>query len=145
MPSKLYLSLGSNMGDRRQMLRRALEAIGQRIGKVVSVSSFVETEPWGFQSPHRFLNAACCVETTLSPMRCLRITQQIERELGRTAKTQDGLYHDRPIDIDLLLYDHFRMQSPSLTLPHPRMWERQFVMEPLQQILPSVRPADWGK
>lgn len=133
--ARLYLSLGSNMGDRRQTLCRALEAIGQRIGPVRRTSSFIETEPWGFESPHRFLNAACMVETHLSPMRCLRITQQIERELGRQEKTKGGRYHDRPIDIDLLLYDHFRMHFPALTLPHPRMQERDFVMKPLGEIL----------
>mgnify|MGYP002626976811 CR=1 FL=1 len=132
---RLYLSLGSNLGCREQLLRQALAAIGERVGRVERVSSFVETEPWGFESPHRFLNAACLVLTDLSPMRCLRATQQIERDLGRTAKTRDGQYHDRPIDIDMLLYDDIRIQFPALTLPHPRMYDRPFVMQPLHEIL----------
>ena len=132
---RLYLSLGSNLGDREQMLQHAIAAIGERIGKVERVSSFIETEPWGFESANRFLNAACLVMTSLSPMRCLRATQQIERDLGRKAKTRDGRYHDRSIDIDLILYDNIRIQCEALTLPHPRMRERLFVMEPLNEIL----------
>lgn len=131
---RLYLSLGSNMGDREQILHQAITAIGERVGQVERVSSFIETEPWGFESTNRFLNAVCLVTTNLSPMRCLRVTQQIERELGRTSKTHDGHYHDRPIDIDLLLYDEVHIQCKALTLPHPRMYERPFVMEPLNEI-----------
>ena len=132
---RLYLSLGSNLGNREQILRRAIAYIGERVGQVERISSFIETEPWGFESPHRFLNAACLVLTPLSPMRCLRATQQIERDLGRTAKTHNGRYHDRPIDIDLLLYDDVDIQCEALTLPHPRMYEREFVMRPLHEIL----------
>lgn len=132
---RLYLSLGSNLGNREQMLQHAIAAIGERVGKVERISSFIETEPWGFESANRFLNAACLVITSLSPMRCLRVTQQIERDLGRKAKTRDGRYHDRPIDIDLLLYDNIHIQCEALTLPHPRMRERPFVMEPLNEIL----------
>jgi len=132
---ELYLSLGSNLGDREQMLHRAIELIGERIGTVQRVSSFIETEPWGFQSEHPFLNAACMVLTTLSPEQCLKETQKIERELGRTQKTKNGVYHDRPIDIDLLLYDDLKLSTPKLTLPHPHMYERDFVMIPLREII----------
>lgn len=131
----LYLSLGSNLGDREKMLHRAIALIGERIGTVQRVSSFIETEPWGFQSEHPFLNAACLVLTTLSPEQCLKETQRIERELGRTTKSKDGIYHDRPIDIDLLLYDNLKISTPTLTLPHPRMEERDFVMVPLREIM----------
>jgi len=133
----LYLSLGSNIGDRRSLLHRAITLIGERIGTVQRVSSFIETEPWGFESEHPFLNAACMVLTSLSPEQCLEATQQIERELGRTQKSKDGIYHDRPIDIDLLLYDDLEISTPTLTLPHPRMYERDFVMIPLREILPT--------
>lgn len=131
----LYLSLGSNLGDREQMLHRATQLIGERIGTVQRVSSFIETEPWGFQSEHPFLNAACKVLTTLTPQQCLKETQRIERELGRTQKSKDGVYHDRPIDIDLLLYEDLELSTPTLTLPHPRMYERDFVMIPLREIM----------
>ncbi len=134
----LYLSLGSNLGDRAENLRRAIALIGERVGKVQRVSSFIETEPWGFQSEHPFLNAACLVLTTLSPLECLDATQQIERELGRRTKSSGGIYHDRPIDIDLLMYDDLQLSTPRLTLPHPHMHERDFVMIPLREILPTA-------
>ena len=134
----LYLSLGSNLGDREDMLRRAIALIGERVGKVQRVSSFIETEPWGFQSEHPFLNAACLVLTTLSPLECLDATQQIERELGRRTKSSGGIYHDRPIDIDLLLYGNLKLSTPRLTIPHPHMYERDFVMIPLREIMPSI-------
>ena len=133
----LYLSLGSNLGDREDMLNRAIALIGERVGEVQRVSSFIETEPWGFKSKHPFLNAACLVLTTLSPEQCLEATQQIERELGRKRKSRNGKYHDRPIDIDLLMYDDLELSTPRLTLPHPRMKEREFVMIPLREILSS--------
>ncbi len=135
MPHRLYLSLGSNLGDRRATILRALHLIGNRIGEVQRVSSLLETEPWGFASPHKFLNACCLVSTSLSPQQCLQETQQIERELGRTQKSHNGVYHDRPIDIDLLLYDDLTVNEDNLILPHPRMHERDFVMEPLGEIL----------
>ncbi len=134
----LYLSLGSNLGDRAENLRRAIALIGEQVGKVQRVSSFIETEPWGFQSEHPFLNAACLVLTTLSPFECLDATQQIERELGRRTKSSGGIYHDRPIDIDLLMYDDLQLSTPRLTLPHPHMHERDFVMIPLREILPTA-------
>lgn len=134
----LYLSLGSNIGDREETLHRAIALIQERIGTVQRVSSFIETEPWGFKSKNRFLNAACLVQTMLSPEECLEATQQIERELGRKRKSRNGRYHDRTIDIDLLLYGDQTISTPRLTIPHPRMQERDFVMIPLREILPSV-------
>ena len=135
--ASLYLSLGSNLGDRAEMLHRAIALIQERVGAVQRVSSFIETEPWGFESEHPFLNAALMVRTKLSPIECLEATQQIERELGRKRKSRNGVYHDRPIDIDLLMYDDLTLSTPKLTLPHPRMQERDFVMIPLREILPS--------
>ena len=134
----LYLSLGSTLGDREDMLRRAIALIEERVGAVQRVSSFIETEPWGFESEHPFLNAAVMVRTTLSPIECLDATQQIERELGRKKKSKGGIYHDRPIDIDLLLYGDLKLSTPRLTIPHPHMYERDFVMIPLREILPSI-------
>lgn len=132
------MSLGSNLGDREDMLRRAIALIEERVGAVQRVSSFIETEPWGFESEHPFLNAAVMVRTTLSPVECLDATQQIERELGRKKKSKNGIYHDRPIDIDLLLYGDLKLSTPRLTIPHPHMYERDFVMIPLREILPSI-------
>ena len=131
----LYLSLGSNIGDREETLHRAIALIDERVGTVQRVSSFIETEPWGFKSKNRFLNAACKVLTTLSPEQCLERTQQIERELGRKKKSKNGVYHDRPIDIDLLMYGDLKLSTPRLTLPHPHMEDRDFVMIPLHEIM----------
>lgn len=136
--STLYLSLGTNLGDRRQNLKSALELIGSKVGTVVSASDIIETDPWGFESPNPFLNMVVKVETHLQPMDVLHATQQIERKLGRIKKTQDGEYHDRLIDIDILLYDNLVMKTPELTIPHPLMYERKFVMEPLAQIAPEL-------
>ena len=133
MTHQLYLSLGSNLGNKKKNLEDALSLISDLVGHVCRVSSFIKTEPWGFDSKNTFLNAACLVETALTPEQCLNITQEIERKLGRTAKSGDG-YEDRPIDIDLLSYDNLNINTPELTLPHPRMHEREFVMIPLQEI-----------
>jgi 2-amino-4-hydroxy-6-hydroxymethyldihydropteridine diphosphokinase len=130
---QLYLSLGSNLGNKKKNLEDALSLIGDLVGHVCRVSSFIETEPWGFDSKNTFLNAACLVETALTPEQCLNITQEIERKLGRKAKSVDS-YEDRPIDIDLLSYDNLNINTPELTLPHPRMHEREFVMIPLKEI-----------
>ena len=117
--AKVYISLGTNLGDKEQNLRDAVEKIEEQIGKVVSLSAFYVTAPWGFASENSFLNAAACVDTDLSPLEVLRETQLIERELGRTKKSVDGVYSDRLIDIDLLLYDDLVLSvtSPSGAAP----------------------------
>ena len=135
MEHNLYIGLGSNLGDRKALLDEALQLIDERVGQVVRVSSYYETEPWGFQSDNTFLNAAALVVTTLSPQRCLKETQRIERQLGRTDKTVDGIFQDRPIDIDLLMYDNLHIEEPDLVLPHPHIEDREFVQLPLQEIL----------
>jgi 2-amino-4-hydroxy-6-hydroxymethyldihydropteridine diphosphokinase len=126
------------MGDKEKNLRDAVSMIQQRIGRVTSLSAFYVTEPWGFRSDNSFLNAAAEVETTQTPMELLALTQAIERELGRTSKSVDGKYHDRIIDIDLLLVGDTVVRTPELTLPHPFMHERRFVMEPLAEIAPRL-------
>lgn len=131
----LYLSLGSNIGDRHALIQQALQMLNERVGSVYRISSFIETEPWGFESEHKFLNAACLVHTMMSPQDCLEETKRIEQLLGRTQKSTDGQYHDRPIDIDLLMYDDEHITQDDLVLPHPHMHERDFVMIPLREIL----------
>ena len=135
----LYLSLGTNLGDRQKNLSSALQLIGREIGTVVSASDKIETDPWGFESTNRFLNMAAKVQTDLQPLEVLHATQEIERKLGRSHKTVDGQYHDRLIDIDILLYDNLVMNTPQLTIPHPLMYERDFVMKPLLQIAPELK------
>ncbi|MDE5740542.1 MAG: 2-amino-4-hydroxy-6-hydroxymethyldihydropteridine diphosphokinase [Bacteroidaceae bacterium] len=131
----VYLSLGTNLGDKEQNLLSAISEIGRRIGPIKAQSAFLVTEPWGFESENTFLNAAVRVETALSPIALLDETQQIERTLGRTHKTADGQYHDRIIDIDILLYDDLHIATPRLTIPHPHMHKRDFVLIPLHEIL----------
>lgn len=130
----VYLGLGSNLGNKHKNLNVAIEEINKRIGSVVSQSDFVVTEPWGFESENSFLNAVICIITNIPPISLLQITQQIERDLGRTNKTSSN-YEDRIIDIDILLYDDLRISSPQLTIPHPLMMQRDFVMRPLMQIM----------
>lgn len=101
---KVYLGLGTNLGDKELNLRVALQKIEERIGKIISLSAFYATAPWGFQSENNFLNTAVGVETVLSPVGILESTQRIEQEIGRLHKSRDGVYSDRLIDIDLLLY-----------------------------------------
>lgn len=134
----IYLGLGTNLGDKADNLQRAAEEINRTIGKVTSLSSFYETAPWRFRSDNTFLNAALCLESTLTPEEVLARTQQIERDLGRTHKSANGLYSDRPIDIDILLYDDLRLSTPTLTLPHPGLTDRLFVLLPMTEIAPDL-------
>jgi 2-amino-4-hydroxy-6-hydroxymethyldihydropteridine diphosphokinase len=142
---KVYLGLGSNLGDKENNIQKAIQMIGERVGKVLRQSAFIETEPWGFESENRFLNGAILCETELSPRELLKTTQQIERHLGRhkTANSRSlnrqsskRKYSDRLIDIDILLYDDLTVDEPDLKIPHPLMYERDFVMIPLNMIKP---------
>jgi 2-amino-4-hydroxy-6-hydroxymethyldihydropteridine diphosphokinase len=135
-----YLSLGANLGNRRQQLTAAAALLGERAGHLLALSRFYETAPWGYDSPHPFLNAAAQLETALAPQELLATTRQIERDLGRTAKTgRTAAYQDRLIDIDILLYDRLVLELPDLILPHPRMHLRTFVLQPLAEIAPSLQ------
>ena len=141
MPShQVCLGLGSNLGDRTSLLERAIQFAGERVGKIIGRSSFIETEPWGYESPNRFLNGVILCETRLSPREVLETIQQMERELGKRqehATRRDGhstAYKDRPVDIDILLYDDLTVDEPDLKIPHPLMRERDFVMKPLREI-----------
>ena len=135
MNHKVYFSLGSNLGDKEGNIREAISRIGELIGEVDRQSTLLATEPWGFKSDNTFVNAAIRCTTSLSPFEILNITQNIERAMGRTLKSVDGQYHDRIIDIDILIYDDLHITTPQLTLPHPLMKERDFVMIPLKEIL----------
>lgn len=145
MTHTVYLSLGSNLGNRKQLLLDAIEKLNKKVGNVVRQSSFYETKPWGFESENLFLNAAVKVTTKLSPTELLEVTQQIEREMGRKKKTtynfrqQTPNYSDRPIDIDILLYDDLHVDLPELKIPHPLMQERDFVLVPLREIIDADR------
>ena len=148
--AKVYVGLGTNLGDKEQNLRDAVQKIEEQIGEVVSLTAFYVTAPWGFTSENSFLNAAACVETELSPLDVLQKTQTIEHELGRMKKSINGAYSDRLIDIDLLMYEDLVLSvtSPTgveLNLPHPLMTERDFVMKPLAEIAPELVHPVLGK
>lgn len=139
--AKAYLSLGTNLGNKRRNLVTAAALLAERAGDILALSDIYETEPWGFESSHRFLNAALILETAYGPSQLLQVTRLIEIEMGRIAKS-DGAYDDRLIDIDLLLYDDLVMQTDRLSLPHPLMHKRRFVLEPLAEIAPeAVHPV----
>ena len=143
----VFLGLGTNLGDREGNLKAAVEQINKRVGEVTSLSAFYVTEPWGFESSHPFLNAVCRVDTVLTPHEVLAVTQDIERMIGRTKKSVNGCYSDRPIDIDILIYDDCRLNTSELTIPHPLMHKRDFVMKPLGEIAPELVKAifaDWS-
>jgi 2-amino-4-hydroxy-6-hydroxymethyldihydropteridine diphosphokinase len=134
----VFLGLGSNLGNRRENMEKALALIAGRAGKILALSGFYETPPWGYASTKTYLNAAVKIETGLSPHELLATTRAIEKELGREEKTVNGIYRDRIIDIDILLYDRLVLQTPELTIPHPLMLQRQFVMQPLSEIAPDT-------
>ena len=134
----VYLSLGTNIGNRNENLTRAIELLSLALGPYTALSSFIETAPWGFESKNGFLNCTVAYETELTPLELLDTTEGIERELGRTTKSTGGKYHDRIIDIDILLYGNETVATERLTIPHPLMHLRDFVLEPLAQIAPDV-------
>lgn len=136
--SKVYLSLGTNLGDKEANLCHAVNNIEEQIGNIVSLSAFYVTPPWGYISDNDFLNAAVCVNTDFTPLEVLQRSKIIEKQLGRASKSHDGVYNDRLIDIDILLYDNVICSEQDLILPHPLMEKRRFVMEPLAEIAPDV-------
>jgi len=135
--ARAYVGLGSNLGDRERMLWGAIHMLAfDPEVDVVAVSSFRETDPVGILDQPRFLNAAVAVETELDPQALLELLLSVERELGRT---RDGpRFGPRTIDLDLLLYDDTEMNEPGLAVPHPRLHERGFVLEPLAEIDPDL-------
>ena len=140
----IYFGIGTNLGDREENLRRAVELLHERVGECIACSSVYRSAPQGFVSENEFANIVAVCQSDYSPEEVLLITQQIEREMGRTEKSVDGVYHDRVIDIDLLqayignqesgVEHQIEYTSETLTLPHPRMQERDFVMIPLREV-----------
>ena len=135
---EIYIGLGSNQGNREQLIEKAIEHLSVALGAPVRQSSVIETEPWGFESDTPFLNMVICFRCQLQPTKLLDLTEKTEKELGRITKSSDGIYKDRPIDIDILLYGNHVIESERLTIPHPRLHERLFVLEPLKEISPLL-------
>ena len=135
----VYLSLGTNQGDRRAQIDEALRRLDAAVGRPYeALSSIIETPAWGFEGPD-FLNCVVRYRTAKRPHTLLRICKKIERAMGRTGAPEydaDGrrIYHDRPIDIDILLYGDEHVDTPDLKIPHPLMEQRDFVMRPLAEI-----------
>ncbi len=142
---KVYLGLGTNIGSKKDNLTRAIDLLSLALGKCAALSQFIETAPWGFESSNTFLNCAAAFDTMLSPLELLSATQHVEREMGRTQKSHNGIYHDRIIDIDILLIEDTVIESGRLTVPHPLMHKRTFVLEPLCQIAPNAMHPAIGK
>ena len=138
----VYLSLGSNQGDRQARIDEALRRLDKAVGRPYdALSSVIETPAWGFDGPP-FLNCVVRYRTARRPETLLRICKRIERAMGRRGAPEYGadgrrIYRDRPIDIDILLYGDLSMDTPELTIPHPLMREREFVMRPLAEIFPQ--------
>ena len=131
---KYYLNIGSNMGDRRDNLYRAVVALSAGNGGC-AVSSIVESEPWGFESEHRFMNLGVSLDSTMSPQQMLDRIHEIERCLGSLSHRDDsGHYIDRLVDIDIMAIDDLVIDTPSLQVPHPHLPDREFFLLPMQQL-----------
>ena len=140
----VYLGLGTNLGEKERNLNDAIISLSQEVGFVIRSSTFYASKPWGFESDNDFLNAVVLVDTALTPFDVLSKTQEIEKGLGRTAKTING-YSDRLIDIDILLYDNLIIDQPTLKIPHPLIAERDFVIIPLSEIAPDLVHPVFGR
>jgi 2-amino-4-hydroxy-6-hydroxymethyldihydropteridine diphosphokinase len=139
----IYLSLGTNLGRRELHLQEAVKLIQSRIGNPERVSRYYESEPWGFSSAHSFYNCCLSLKTTLAPLLLMDELLAIEKEMGRQREQMDEkrgerAYSDRIIDIDLLFYGDHQVVHPSLTLPHPSLEDRRFVLLPLAEIAPDL-------
>ena len=131
----VYLGLGSNLGDREKNIQDAVTLLQQNQFVVERLSSVIETDPVGFLEQGKFLNAVMKGRTVLSAFELFDLTQSIEKQIGRKKIFVNG---PRIIDIDILLYDKQKINTPHLNIPHPRMWERDFVMRPLKEVEPEL-------
>lgn len=138
----VFLAFGSNLGEKQKNIEYAYADIEKRIGRIISKSAFHTTEPDGFSSENLFVNSVCKVKTTLSLYALLKQTQKIEQERGRTEKSKNQIYNDRVIDIDILMFDNVVVNTAELTVPHPRLHKRLFVLIPFAEIEPeAVHPV----
>jgi 2-amino-4-hydroxy-6-hydroxymethyldihydropteridine diphosphokinase len=141
--ARAFVGVGANLGDRERTIRRALELLGEQPGvEVVAVSALRETDPVGYLDQPRFLNGAAELRTSLEPRALLAALLAVERDLGRTR--EGPRFGPRAIDLDLLLYDDVVLDEPGLTLPHPRLHERRFALEPLSELAPGLEVPGCG-
>ncbi len=135
--ARVFIGLGSNQGDRFQYLSRVMQSLGREPGvRIVAMATIIETEPVGGPPQGPYLNTVAELESTLSPAELLGVLKRIEQQHGRQPSAQRWVA--RPIDLDILLYDAQIIDSPALTIPHPRLHERRFVLEPLVQLVPEL-------
>ena len=137
-PYKVYLAFGTNLGSKVDNLQQAIKEVERKVGKIQSVSSVYETIPFGFNSPNTFLNCVVCLNTSLSPVQLLKEIQTIERNMGRIRNPSD-VYEDRIIDIDIIFYDDIVLLTDNLQIPHPKLQQRMFVLQPLVEIEPQMK------
>jgi len=131
---KVYIILGSNIGDKKNYIDNACVEISSIIGNIEIYSSFYQTSPWGFESSDEFLNRVICVNSKLDPDDIMSLLLEIENRLGRVRYVKEQGYHSRTIDLDILLIDDLIINNELLIVPHPRMIERKFVLVPLSEI-----------
>ncbi len=133
MHNKVYISLGSNLGDKISNIKKAIELINNNSGNVISIAPLYSSEPWGFESTENFLNTAIEIETKLNPFELIKTLQIIEKELGRI-KNDDLTYSNRTIDLDIVFFNSKIINNKILKIPHPHLYNRRFVLLPLSQI-----------
>lgn len=135
--SRVIIGLGSNMGDRLAALGRALTHISQEAGNLCAVSSLWESEPWGFDADEHFYNLVAVLETVMQPQELMQLFRSVEGRMGRT-RNKGGRYESRIIDIDILLWEDRIISLPGLEVPHPKIADRRFVLEPLCEVAPDA-------
>ena len=135
---RVFLCIGGNIDNRQHYLQSTLELITNRIGTIVALSDVYESEAWGFEHTTPFLNQVVAVDTELSPLNLLAACQSIETQLGRVRNPLSDTYTARTVDVDILFYDDIVCNYPNLTIPHPFIQKRRFVLEPLAQIAPKL-------
>lgn len=142
--AQVFIGFGANLGDKLANIKLAIRSISQDLGQVVVCSSFYESEPWGFDSTELFINGVLELQTSLEPIKLLLGLKKIERTIGREEKTTLE-YTDRLIDLDILYYENLSIQNTDLEIPHPRIYDRRFVLEPLVEIAPNFMDMKLGK
>lgn len=135
---KYHLNIGSNLGDKESNIRSAISAIEDATRCDATASSFIETEAWGYDSENKFINVAIAIESTIKPDDMLALLQQVEQSIdSHSHRNADGTYKDRIIDIDIIAIDEMVIKTERLSIPHPRMHLRKFVLAPLAEIAPE--------
>lgn len=133
-----YFNIGSNLGNKTNNLLQAISQLETALASKARVSSIIESDAWGFESKNTFMNIGAAIESDIAPHDMLKLTQQIERDLGSNVhRNHDGSYCDRLVDIDIIAIDDLVIDTPELTIPHPRMHLRDFVLRPMAELAPD--------